>query len=312
MKNAIDNLIDKIKEKDNPTVIGLDPRYEMIPKCITQKYAPTLEGASKAIIEFNKRLIDATYDIIPAVKPQIAFYEMLGIEGMKAFKETCEYAKQKGMLVIADIKRGDIGSTAEGYSNAFLGKTKIGSKEERIFDVEFVTLNPYMGIDSIKPFIEDCKKYNKGIFILIKTSNPSSGDIQDVKMKDGEELYTKVAKLVENWGEDLRGEYGYSSVGGVVGATYPEQLESLRKVAPHTFFLIPGYGAQGGKANDIAKAFDSNGIGGIVNSSRGLMCAYKSDLWKDKFTEEEFEKATRAEALRMKGDLTCQYKHLQN
>lgn len=200
----------------------------MIPKCITQKYAPTLEGASKAIIEFNKRLIDATYDIIPAVKPQIAFYEMFGIEGMKAFKETCEYAKQKGMIVIADIKRGDIGSTAEGYSNAFLGKTKIGSKEERIFDVEFVTLNPYMGIDSIKPFIEDCKKYNKGIFILIKTSNPSSGDIQDVKMKDGEELYTKVAKLVENWGEDLRGEYGYSSVGGVVGATYPEQIESLR------------------------------------------------------------------------------------
>ena len=312
MKNAIDNLIDKIKEKNNPTVIGLDPRYEMIPKCITQKYAPTLEGASKAIIEFNKRLIDATYDIIPAVKPQIAFYEMLEIEGIKAFKETCEYAKQKGMLVIADIKRGDIGSTAEGYSNAFLGKTKIGSKEERIFDVEFVTLNPYMGIDSIKPFIEDCKKYNKGIFVLIKTSNPSSGDIQDVKMENGEELYTKVAKLVENWGEELRGEYGYSSVGGVVGATYPEQIESLRKIAPHTFFLIPGYGAQGGKANDIAKAFDSNGIGGIVNSSRGLMCAYKSELWKEKYSEDEFEKATRTEALRMKGDLTCQYKHLQN
>ena len=312
MKNAIDNLIDKIKEKNNPTVIGLDPRYEMIPKCITQKYAPTLEGASKAIIEFNKRLIDATYDIIPAVKPQIAFYEMLGIEGMKAFKETCEYAKQKEMLVIADIKRGDIGSTAEGYSNAFLGKTKIGNKAESIFDVEFVTLNPYMGIDSIKPFIEDCKKYNKGIFVLIKTSNPSSGDIQDVKMENREELYTKVAKLVENWGEELRGEYGYSSVGGVVGATYPEQIESLRKIAPHTFFLIPGYGAQGGKANDIAKAFDSNGIGGIVNSSRGLMCAYKSELWKEKYSEDEFEKATRAEALRMKGDLTCQYKHLQN
>ena len=312
MKNAIDNLIDKIKEKNNPTVIGLDPRYEMIPKCITQKYAPTLEGASKAIIEFNKRLIDATYDIIPAVKPQIAFYEMLGIEGMKAFKETCEYAKQKEMLVIADIKRGDIGSTAEGYSNAFLGKTKIGNKAESIFDVEFVTLNPYMGIDSIKPFIEDCKKYNKGIFVLIKTSNPSSGDIQDVKMENGEELYTKVAKLVENWGEELRGEYGYSSVGGVVGATYPEQIESLRKIAPHTFFLIPGYGAQGGKANDIAKAFDSNGIGGIVNSSRGLMCAYKSELWKEKYSEDEFEKATRTEALRMKGDLTCQYKHLQN
>ena len=239
MKYAIDNLIDKIIEKNNPTVIGLDPRYEMIPKCIRQKYDKTIEGASKAIIEFNKRLIDATYDIIPAVKPQIAFYEMLGIEGIKAFKETCEYAKQKDMVVIADIKRGDIGSTAEGYSNAFLGKTKIGDIEESIFDVEFVTLNPYMGFDSIKPFIEDCKKYNKGIFVLIKTSNPSSGDIQDVKTEKGEELYTNVAKLVENWGEDLIGKYGYSSVGGVVGATYPEQIESLRKVAKHTFFLIP-------------------------------------------------------------------------
>ena len=301
--NIMDKLIEQIKEKDNKTVIGLDPRYEMIPECIKSKYPQNLIGVSEAIIEFNKKLIDATYDIIPAVKPQIAFYEMYGLEGIRAFKETCEYAKEKGMLVIADIKRGDIGTTAKAYSNAFLGKTKIEEKEIGIYDVDFVTLNPYMGIDSIKPFIEDCEKYNKGVFILIKTSNPSSKEIQDLKLEDGEELYTKVAQLVEKWGENLRGKYGYSSISAVVGATYPKELQNLRKIAPHTFFLIPGYGAQGGKAKDIALGFDKNGIGGIVNSSRGLIYAYKSDLWKAKYTEEEFAEATRAEAIRMKEEL---------
>ena len=301
--NIMDKLIEQIKEKDNKTVIGLDPRYEMIPECIKSKYPQNLIGVSEAIIEFNKKLIDATYDIIPAVKPQIAFYEMYGLEGIRAFKETCEYAKEKGMLVIADIKRGDIGTTAKAYSNAFLGKTKIEEKEIGIYDVDFVTLNPYMGIDSIKPFIEDCEKYNKGVFILIKTSNPSSKEIQDLKLEDGEELYTKVAQLVEKWGENLRGKYGYSSISAVVGATYPKELQNLRKIAPHTFFLIPGYGAQGGKAKDIALGFDKNGIGGIVNSSRGLIYAYKSDLWKDKYAEEDFAKATRAEAIRMRDEL---------
>ena len=301
--NIMDKLIEQIKEKDNKTVIGLDPRYEMIPECIKSKYPKNLIGVSEAIIEFNKKLIDATYDIIPAVKPQIAFYEMYGLEGIRAFKETCEYAKEKGMLVIADIKRGDIGTTAKAYSKAFLGKTKIEEKEIGIYDVDFVTLNPYMGIDSIKPFIEDCEKYNKGVFILIKTSNPSSKEIQDLKLEDGEELYTKVAQLVEKWGENLRGKYGYSSISAVVGATYPKELQNLRKIAPHTFFLIPGYGAQGGKAKDIALGFDKNGIGGIVNSSRGLIYAYKSDLWKTKYTEEEFAEATRAEAIRMKEEL---------
>ncbi len=303
MTNIMDKLIDKIKETNNPTVIGLDPRYEMIPEYIKNKYQKNLEGVAKAIVEFNKALIDATYDIIPAVKPQIAFYEMYGLEGMKAFEETCKYAKEKGMIVIADIKRGDIGTTAKAYSNAFLGKTKIGEQEESIYDVDFVTLNPYMGIDAIKPFIEDCEKYNKGAFILVKTSNPSSGDLQDLKLENGEEVYTKVAKLVEEWGKNLIGEYGYSSISAVVGATYPKQLEDLRKVAPHTFFLIPGYGAQGGKAEDIALGFDENGIGGIVNSSRGLMCAYKSDLWKNKYAEEDFAEATRAEAIRMRDEL---------
>ncbi|MGN1297530.1 MAG: orotidine-5'-phosphate decarboxylase [Clostridia bacterium] len=301
--NAIDKLIDKIKETNNPTVIGLDPRYEILPKCVANKYPKTLEGVSKAILEYNKALIDATYDIIPAIKPQIAFYEMFGIAGMEAFKETCKYAKEKGMIIIADIKRGDIGSTAQGYSNAYLGKTKIGDKEEAIFDVEFVTVNPYMGTDCVRPFIEDCKKYNKGIFILVKTSNPSSGELQDVKLENGEEVYKKVADLVEDWGEELRGKYGYSSIAAVVGATYPKQLEELRKIAPHTYFLIPGYGAQGGKAKDIALGFDKDGLGGIINASRSLMCAYKSDFWKDKYTEEEYAKATRAEALRMRDEL---------
>ena len=303
MKNAIDILIDKIKKTNNPTVLGLDPRYDMIPKFIKEKYEENLEGISKAIIEFNKRLIDATFDIIPAVKPQIAFYEMYGLEGMKAFEETCKYAKEKKMVVIADIKRGDIGTTAKAYSNAFLGRTKIGNREEKIYDVDFVTLNPYMGKDSIKPFLEDCKKYNKGVFILVKTSNPSSGDLQDVKLENGEEVYLKVARLIEEWGEDLMGEYGYSSASAVVGATYPKQLEEIRKVAKHSYFLIPGYGAQGGKAKDIAYGFDKNGLGGIVNASRSLMCAYKSDLWKEKYKEEEFEKATREEAIRMKNEL---------
>lgn len=245
---AIDKLIEKIKQTKNPTVMGLDPRYEMLPKCITNKYSQDLEGVAKAIIEFNKALIDETYDIIPAVKPQIAFYEMYGIPGMEAFKETCRYAKEKGMIVIADIKRGDIGSTATGYSNAFLGKTTIGEKQEAIYDVDFVTVNPYMGTDCIKPFIEDCKKYDKGIFILAKTSNPSSGELQDLKLENGKEVYTQVTELVEKWGEELRGEYGYSSIAAVVGATYPHQLEQIRKVAPHTYFLIPGYGAQGRKS----------------------------------------------------------------
>lgn len=303
MKTAIDRLIDKIKETNNPTVIGLDPRYDMLPKCVTNKYSQDLEGVAKAITEYNKTIIDETCDIIPAIKPQIAFYEMYGIQGMQAFKETCKYAKEKGMIVIADIKRGDIGSTAQGYSNAYLGTTKIGEKEVPIFDIDFVTVNPYMGTDCVKPFIEDCKKYNKGVFILVKTSNPSSGELQDLKLENGEEVYTRIAKLVENWGEDLRGEYNYSSIAAVVGATYPEQLKQIRETAPHTYFLIPGYGAQGGKAEDIALGFDSNGLGGIVNASRSLMCAYKSDLWKKEFEEKDYAKATRAEAIRMRDEL---------
>lgn len=260
MENAIDKLIDKIKEKNNPTVIGLDPRYDIIPDYIKNKYSQDLEGAGKAIIEFNKALIDAVYDIIPAIKPQIAFYEMFGIYGMKAFEETCKYAKEKQMIVIADMKRGDIGTTAKAYSNAAIGKTKIGELNHSIYDVEFVTVNPYLGTDGVLPFIEDCKEYGKGIFVLVKTSNKSSGELQDLVTEDGEKIYIKVAKLVNEWGKELIGKYGYSSISSVVGATYPKQLEELRKVMPYSYFLIPGYGAQGGKAEDIALGFDDKGL----------------------------------------------------
>lgn len=301
--NAIDKLINKIKETNNPTVMGLDPRYDMLPECIRRKYNGSIEKVCEGIFEYNKTLIDNVYDIIPAVKPQMAFYEMFGVEGIKCFKETCKYAKQKGMIVILDAKRGDIGSTAVAYSNAYLGKTSMGDMQETFFDVDFITVNPYLGTDGIKPFIEDCKKYDKGIFVLVKTSNPSSGELQDLKLENGKTIYETVGDLVENWGEELIGENGYSSVAAVVGATYPEQLQSLREQMPHTFFLIPGYGAQGGKAEDIALGFDKNGLGGIINASRSLMCAYKSDRWKDEFPDEEFAKATRAEAIRMRDEL---------
>ena len=298
MKNAIDILIDKIKKMNNPTVLGLDPRYDMIPECIKSKYEKDFNGTMEAILEFDKRLIDSICDIIPAVKINTAFYEMFGFKGMQVFEEICKYAKEKDMIVIADAKRGDIGTTAQAYSNAFLGETPIANNETYIMgNIDFVTVNPYLGIDGVKPFIEDCKKYNKGIFVLVKTSNPSSGELQDLKLEDGKTIYAKVAELVNSWGEELIGEYGYSSISSVVGATYREQLEELRKIMPHSYFLIPGYGAQGGKAEDIALGFE-NGIGGIVNSSRGLMCAYKSDRWKEKYSEEQF-----AEAIRMREDL---------
>ena len=301
--NAIDQLISKIKQMNNPTVIGLDPKYDQLPNCIKSKYEKTPEGVAKAIFEFNQTLVDNVCDMIPAVKVQIAFYEMLGVSGIETFYKTCQYAKEKGMMVMADAKRGDIGSTAEAYSKAFLGKTQIENACFGNGAIDFVTVNPYLGIDGVKPFIEDCKKYGKGIFILVKTSNPSSGELQDLKLENGKTIYETVGNLVENWGAELVGESGYSSVAAVVGATYPEQLQTLRNQMPHTFFLIPGYGAQGGKAEDIALGFDKNGFGGIINASRSLMCAYKSDRWKTEFPEEEFGKATRAEAIRMRDEL---------
>ncbi len=305
--NAIDRLVEQIKKKNNPTVMGLDPRIESVPAYIKneayKKYGQTLKGASEAILEFNKKLIDATADLIPAVKPQMAFFELLGEEGVRVFRETCEYAKAKDLLVIGDVKRGDIGSTAEAYSSAYLGKVKIEQREQAVFDIDFITINPYLGQDSIEPFLEDCTRYGKGIFILVKTSNKSSGDVQDILNFGGKFLFEHVAGLVDKWGKVLVGQSGYSAVGAVVGATYPDQIITLREVLEKAFILVPGYGAQGGTSADAAKAFKKDGLGAIVNASRSIAQAYKSDRWKNTYCEERFDEVARVEVIRMRDEL---------
>lgn len=305
--NFSDRLGKAVKQKTNPSVLGLDPKLEYIPESIRKKYAKDcdnhFQAAANSILEFNRRLIDATCDIIPAIKPQLAYYEMYGAEGLRALEETIAYGRQKGMIVIADGKRNDIGTTAEAYSKAFLGTTEIFGKICRAFDADALTVNAYLGIDGIKPFLDDCRKEEKGVFILVKTSNPSSGQIQDMRLEDGRTVYEMMADFVREWGEPLTGENGYSSVGAVVGATYPEQLKELRKRMPNSWILVPGYGAQGGTARDVACAFDENGLGAVVNASRSLMCAWKLDRWKDRFTHEEFAEAARAEAIRMRDDI---------
>jgi len=305
--NAIDRLIEQIKKKNNSTVMGLDPRIESVPEYIKneayKKYGKNIKGAAEALLEYNIKLIDATADLIPAVKPQIAFYELLGEEGFRIFRETCNYAKSKGLLVIGDVKRGDIGSTAEAYSSAYLGRIGAELGQQAVFDIDFVTVNPYLGEDSIKPFLEDCKKYGKGLFILVKTSNKSSGDMQDLLTFGGKFLYEHAAGLVDKWSQELIGENGYSAVGAVVGATYPDQVTSLREILKKSYILVPGYGAQGGTAIDAAKAFKMDGLGAIVNASRSIITAYKSERWKNTYSEERFDEAARAEVIRMRDEL---------
>ena len=298
----IDKLIEKIKETGNPTVVGLDPRLEYIPPFIlNEKYetmGQNLKAVSSAIFEFNKCIIDEIYDIIPAIKPQIAMYERYGIEGLESYLKTIEYAKEKGLIIIGDIKRSDISSTAEAYSDGHIGMVEIGENKFEIFKQDFVTLNPYLGSDSIEPFLKDCQKYEKGLFILAKTSNPNSGEIQDL-IVDGVPLYEKVGNLINKWGSQLIGKNGYSEVGAVVGATHKEQAEKLRKIMPNTFFLVPGYGAQGGKAEDLAVCFDKNGLGAIINSSRGIIANHlkQNNMGKD------FAKSARQAVIEMKEDL---------
>ncbi|MDK2810667.1 MAG: orotidine-5-phosphate decarboxylase [Petroclostridium sp.] len=300
---SIDILIDKIRQKNNPSVVGLDPRIEYVPEFIREecytRCGRNLKGVAQAILEFNKKLIDELCDIIPAVKPQSAYYEMYGVEGIKTLYETIEYARNKGLYVITDVKRNDIGSTAEAYSTAYLGKTQIeGDIYVDAFASDSITVNPYLGTDGIQPFINDCSKYNKSIFILVKTSNRSSGEVQDL-MTAGETVYEKIAALVNQWGSQCMGQKGYSNIGAVVGATYPEQAAKLRKIMPNTYFLVPGYGAQGGTAKDVANCFNKDGLGAIVNSSRGIMCAYINK----KYEEKEFAAAAREEAIRMRDEI---------
>ena len=300
---GFDRLIENIIEKQNPTVAGLDPKLDYVPASIKDacfaQYGKTLEGAAAALLAFNKAIIDQICDIVPAIKPQAAYYEMYGWQGVRALAETIAYAQQKGMFVMTDGKRNDIGTTMEAYATAHLGTTDVAGEAIDAFGADALTVNGYLGTDGIQPLVKICQEKDKGIFVLVKTSNPSSGELQDLKLTNGASVYEQMGRMCESWGEELMGKYGYSAVGAVVGATYPEQLKEMREKAPHTFFLVPGYGAQGGGAQDAKNAFDKNGLGAIINSSRGIMCAWK----KQGFTEEDFAEAARTEALRMKDDI---------
>ena len=271
-----DKLIKRIIELQNPTCVGLDTLFDYLPDEMKAGVV-TFEDAAKKIVEFNKKIIDNVYDIVPSVKVQIAYYEMYGVAGLKAFEETLDYAAKKGLIVIADAKRNDIGSTASCYAKTFLGETSVNEKAYRPFPSDYVTVNGYLGTDGIAPFVEQCEKNDKGIFVLVKTSNPSSGELQDLTLENGKTVYEYMGELVEKWGESTIGEYGYSAVGAVVGATHPVQSARLRKLLPHTFFLIPGYGAQGGNAEMLKNCFGEDGLGGVVNNSRGILCAYKKN-----------------------------------
>ena len=300
----IEKLVEKIKTLDAPIVVGLDPTLNFLPKHLLDKAVnekgETLEAAADAIFEFNKKIVDAVYDLIPAVKPQIAMYEQFGIPGLMAYKQTVDYCHEKGLLVIGDAKRGDIGSTSTAYAIGHLGKVKIGSTEIAPIDTDFLTINPYMGSDSVVPFVEECKKYDKGLFILVKTSNPSSGEFQDQKVGK-KAVYELVGKKVDEWGAELV-KNGYSDVGAVVGATYPEMGEVLREIMPKAYILVPGYGAQGGTAAELKPFFNKDGLGAIVNSSRGIIAAYKQEKYAE-YGAEGFAEAARAAVIDMKNDI---------
>ena len=299
----IDRLIDRIIELQNPTCVGLDTNFDYLPDDMKMDKSgdeiTTFETATERITEFNMNIIDKICDIVPAVKVQVAYYEMYGYEGLKAFDYTLNYARGRGMIVIADCKRNDIGSTASCYSTAYLGKTELGDKSLKAFPADMLTVNGYLGFDGIKPFVEDAKASKKAIFVLVKTSNPSSGELQNLKLENGKYIYEQMGELVKEWGKDSVGKYGYSRVGAVVGATHPKEAERLRKLLPHTFFLIPGYGAQGGSAEMLKVCFDKHGLGGVVNSSRGIICAYKNE----KYAGLNYAAAARAACVDMQKDL---------
>ena len=300
----INKLIAKIQKTQAPIVVGLDPMMKYVPSQIQKaafaEYGETLEGAAEAIWQYNKGIVDAIYDLVPAVKPQIAMYEQFGIPGLIAFKKTVDYCKSKDLVVIGDVKRGDIGSTSEAYAVGHLGKVQVGSNSFYGFDEDFATVNPYLGSDGVKPFMKVCKEEKKGIFVLVKTSNPSSGELQD-RLVDGKPIYEIVGEQVRAWGEECMGD-SYSYVGAVVGATYPEQGKLLRKVMPKTFILVPGYGAQGGKGADLVHFFNEDGLGAIINSSRGIIAAFQQEKYA-KYGEANYADASRAAVLDMKEDI---------
>ncbi|QEK13187.1 orotidine-5'-phosphate decarboxylase [Crassaminicella thermophila] len=297
----IDELVKAIKEKRSNVVVGLDPRIESIPEVVKgryfNQYGKTLKAVAEAILEFNKEIIDNVCDVVAAVKPQIAFYEQYGLEGLDAYIKTCKYAKEKGLLIIGDIKRGDIGTTSKAYANAHLGNVDIEGVEHETFAVDSITVNPYLGGDTLEEFIEDINEFGKGMFVLVKTSNPGSGQLQDLVV-EGKRIYEVVAEMVDNLSQKTLGTCGYSSVGAVVAATYPEQAKTLRKSMPKSYFLVPGYGAQGASADDIVDCFNEDGLGAVINSSRGIIFAYKKS--EKGYTQEKYGEAARKEALDMR------------
>ncbi len=296
----VDKLIERIIELQNPTCVGLDTDFNYLPEEM-RRDVTTFDGAADAIAEFNMNVIDKICDIVPAVKVQIAYYEKYGYEGLRAFDCTVKYARGRDMIVIADCKRNDIGSTASCYSQAYLGKTDLNGKKTAAFPADMLTVNGYLGTDGIKPFIDDIHAYDKSIFVLVKTSNPSSGELQNLKLENGKFIYEQMGELVKEWGKDSIGKYGYSEVGAVVGATHPEEAQRLRAQMPNTFFLIPGYGAQGGSAQMLKVCFDKRGLGGVVNSSRGIICAYKNAGYSGM----NYFEAARAACVDMQRDLSA-------
>ncbi len=301
----IDRLVGKIKKLNAPIAVGLDPMLDFVPEHLKAKVfselGETLEGAAEAIWQFNKAIIDAVCDLIPAVKPQIAMYEQFGVPGISAFQRTVQYCKSKDLIVIGDVKRGDIGSTSGAYAAGHLGKVRVGAHAFYGFDEDFVTVNPYLGSDGVRPFIEVAEEEHKGLFILVKTSNPSSGEFQD-RVCDGRPLYEWVGEKVAEWGAGHLGACGYSAVGAVVGATYPETGKALRKIMPRTYILVPGYGAQGGRAADLAHYFNEDGLGAIVNSSRGIIAAYQQEAYA-RFGARNFADASRQAVMDMRRDI---------
>lgn len=347
MKSFADRLMDAIDAKENPSCVGLDPRFDSMPQHLREqcrrKYGETFEAIAECFLEFNKAIIDAVRDEVAVVKPQMAFYEAYGAPGVNAFKETADYAKKQGLLVIEDAKRGDIGETAKAYSDGHIGKVMSWGGKKECFDVDAITVNPYLGFDGIKPFVEDSIRYGKGAFVLVKTSNPSSGQLQDtpiilehpslpelqrqlgdhgrLRLSELKELldaagetmlapnYVRTALFVNDWGRACRGVRGYSSIGAVVGATYPEEARTLRELMPSTYFLVPGYGAQGGDAADVAVCFNPDGYGAVVSSSRGIMYAYQAGPNKDKYSEDEFDEAAKDATIAMREELTAVMRH---
>lgn len=301
----IHKLIENIKRTGAPIVVGLDPMLSYVPAQVQEKafaeFGETLEGAAEAIWQFNKEIVDHVADLIPAVKPQIAMYEQFGVPGLAAYEKTVSYCQSKGLVVIGDIKRGDIGSTSAAYAVGHLGTVQVGSQQYSAFHEDFATVNPYLGSDGVKPFMDVCREEKKGIFVLVKTSNPSSGEFQD-RTVEGRPLYELVGEKVAQWGQELMGN-GYSYVGAVVGATYPEMGRTLRKIMPKSFILVPGYGAQGGQGKDLVDFFNEDGLGAIVNSSRGIIAAYKQDKYKA-FGAERFGEASRQAVIDMAKDIS--------